>query len=251
MALLGLVLFVAGLCLVPLQETDLFFRLANGQEILRTGRVPAHNLFSFTFPKQPYLDSAWLFDVATAWLLSPGRFSRRGRGQDCNRAGDFRRSLSLAAPARFWPRDCSFAARGGRILHARAPGGTAPCGVFAGRGRGAIPAARLAGRPSQGLAARAGRCLVGQSARGCLCRSCACRSGGIGCAGRRNHHSFARFSTVCVQPCAGRRAVRAGPDGHAGRPGHLSLSRFPRRHLRHPSRGRVSALGVAFGRALW
>ena len=74
MALLGIALFVAGLCLVPLQETDLFFRLANGQEILRTGHVPGRNLFSFTFPDQPYLDSAWLFDVATAGLYRLGGF---------------------------------------------------------------------------------------------------------------------------------------------------------------------------------
>ena len=74
MALLGLVFFVAGLCLFPLQETDLFFRLADGQEILRTGHVPGRNLFSFTFPDQPYLDSAWLFDVATAGLFRLGGF---------------------------------------------------------------------------------------------------------------------------------------------------------------------------------
>jgi tetratricopeptide (TPR) repeat protein len=74
MALLGLVLFVASLCLVPLQETDLFFRLANGQEILRTGHVPGRNLFSFTFPDQPYLDPAWLFDLATAGLYRIGGF---------------------------------------------------------------------------------------------------------------------------------------------------------------------------------
>ena len=74
MALLGLVLFVASLCLLPLQETDLFFRLANGQEILRTGHVPGRNLFSFTFPDQPYLDSAWLFDLAMAGLYQLGGF---------------------------------------------------------------------------------------------------------------------------------------------------------------------------------
>jgi len=62
------------LCLVPLQETDVFFRLANGQEILRTGHVPGRNLFSFTFPDQPYLDSAWLFDLATAGLYRVGGF---------------------------------------------------------------------------------------------------------------------------------------------------------------------------------
>ena len=74
MALLGLVLFVASLCLLPLQETDLFFRLANGQEILRTGHVSGRNLFSFTFPDQPYLDSAWLFDLAMAGLYQLGGF---------------------------------------------------------------------------------------------------------------------------------------------------------------------------------
>ncbi|HEX7599362.1 MAG TPA: tetratricopeptide repeat protein [Polyangia bacterium] len=74
MALLGLMLFVAGLCLVPLQETDIFFRLANGEQILRTGSVPARNLFSFTFPDQPYLDSAWLFDLTAAAIYRLGGF---------------------------------------------------------------------------------------------------------------------------------------------------------------------------------
>jgi len=74
MALLGLVLFVAGLCLVPLQETDVFFRLANGEQILRTASVPGRNLFSFTFPQQPYQDSAWLFDASAASLYRLGGF---------------------------------------------------------------------------------------------------------------------------------------------------------------------------------
>ena len=74
MALLGLIVFVAGLCLVPLQETDIFFRLANGEQILRTGGVPGRNLFSFTFPDQPYPDSAWLFDLASAGIFRLGGF---------------------------------------------------------------------------------------------------------------------------------------------------------------------------------
>ncbi len=68
MALLGLLLFVAGLCLAPLQETDIFFRLANGQQILALGGIPKRNLFSFTFPDHPYLDSAWLFDAGVAGI---------------------------------------------------------------------------------------------------------------------------------------------------------------------------------------
>jgi hypothetical protein len=74
MSLFGLLLFVAGLCLSPLQETDIFFRLATGQEILATGSVPARNLFSFTFPDHPYLDSAWLFDVGAAAVFRIGGF---------------------------------------------------------------------------------------------------------------------------------------------------------------------------------
>jgi len=58
MALAGLLVFVAGLCLGPVQETDLFFRLASGEQFLRTGRILHRNLFSFTFPEAPYLDSA-------------------------------------------------------------------------------------------------------------------------------------------------------------------------------------------------
>ncbi|HEY5284557.1 MAG TPA: hypothetical protein VIM14_17330 [Polyangia bacterium] len=74
MALLGLLLFVAGLCLSPVQETDLFFRLASGEQFLRTGRILHRNLFSFTFPDTPYLDSAWLFDTAVALLYRLGGF---------------------------------------------------------------------------------------------------------------------------------------------------------------------------------
>jgi tetratricopeptide (TPR) repeat protein len=74
MALLGLLLFVAGLCLVPLQETDIFFRLAHGQQILASGSIPGRNLFSFTFPNHPYLDSAWLFDAGAAGIHRLGGF---------------------------------------------------------------------------------------------------------------------------------------------------------------------------------
>ena len=74
MALAGLLVFVAGLCTEPVQETDLFFRLAAGGEFLRTGALVHRNLFSFTFPNQPYLDSAWLFDVGAAMLYRLGGF---------------------------------------------------------------------------------------------------------------------------------------------------------------------------------
>jgi tetratricopeptide (TPR) repeat protein len=74
MALAGLLLFVAGLCLGPMQETDLFFRLKSGEEFLRTGHLVHQNLFSFTYPTAPYLDSAWLFDVVAALTYRLGGF---------------------------------------------------------------------------------------------------------------------------------------------------------------------------------
>jgi hypothetical protein len=74
MALAGLLVFVAGLCLGPVQETDLFFRLASGEQFLRSGALVHRNLFSFTYPEAPYLDSAWLFDTAAALLFRVGGF---------------------------------------------------------------------------------------------------------------------------------------------------------------------------------
>jgi hypothetical protein len=71
---LGLLLLVAGLCLVPMAETDLYFRLRTGEEILRAHALPRHNLFSFTFPDHPDPDPAWLFDVAVAALHRLGGF---------------------------------------------------------------------------------------------------------------------------------------------------------------------------------
>jgi tetratricopeptide (TPR) repeat protein len=74
MPLAGLLVFVAGLCLVPVTETDLFFRLAAGREFLRTGHGVHENLFSFTYPHEPYRDPAWLFDVGAAVLYRWGGF---------------------------------------------------------------------------------------------------------------------------------------------------------------------------------
>jgi hypothetical protein len=71
----ALLILVAHLALQPVAETDLFFRLAAGTEVLRRGRPFHENLFSFTFPQQPYLDSAWLFDVGAALLHRAGGFA--------------------------------------------------------------------------------------------------------------------------------------------------------------------------------
>src|SRR5687767_15148679 len=74
MPLVGLMVLVAGLCLVPMAETDLFFRMKVGEEILRVHALPGKNLFSFTFPDHPDIDPAWLFDVGAALVYRLGGF---------------------------------------------------------------------------------------------------------------------------------------------------------------------------------
>ena len=55
--LIALLAFVAQLSLRPMAETDLFFRIKAGQEILARHGLPGRNLFSFTYPDYPDLDA--------------------------------------------------------------------------------------------------------------------------------------------------------------------------------------------------
>ena len=61
-----LLLFVAGRCLVPMDETDLFFNLRLGEIIISTGHVPTENLLSFTYPAATDINLAWLFQIVLA-----------------------------------------------------------------------------------------------------------------------------------------------------------------------------------------
>ncbi|HET6149799.1 MAG TPA: hypothetical protein VFH68_19830 [Polyangia bacterium] len=70
----ALLVFAAGLALAPMTESDLFFRLAAGREILAHHAIPARNLFSFTAPDFPDLDASWLFEVGAAALFRAGGF---------------------------------------------------------------------------------------------------------------------------------------------------------------------------------
>jgi hypothetical protein len=72
--LLSLLAAVAGLALQPVSESDVFFRLKAGQEILARHALPGINLYSFTYPDYPDLDTAWLFEVGAAWLFARGGF---------------------------------------------------------------------------------------------------------------------------------------------------------------------------------
>jgi hypothetical protein len=64
--LLALSVFVAGRCLVPMDETDLFFNLRLGEVVLATHAVPRTNLLSFTAPDAPDVNLAWLFQIVLA-----------------------------------------------------------------------------------------------------------------------------------------------------------------------------------------
>jgi hypothetical protein len=74
--LAALLVFVAGLALRPMAESDLFFHLKAGQEILRRHGLPGRNLFSFTYPDYPDIDTSWLAEVGAAlvfaWRGFPG-----------------------------------------------------------------------------------------------------------------------------------------------------------------------------------
>ena len=70
----ALLAFVADLSLRPMAESDLFFRIKVGQEILARHGLPDRNLFSFTYPDHPDVDAAWLFEVGAAALYARGGF---------------------------------------------------------------------------------------------------------------------------------------------------------------------------------
>jgi hypothetical protein len=71
-ALAALLLFVAGRCLVPMDETDLFFNLRLGDLILAHHAVPRTNLLSFTWPDVRDLNLAWLFQIVLALAYRAG-----------------------------------------------------------------------------------------------------------------------------------------------------------------------------------
>jgi hypothetical protein len=72
--LAALLLFVAGLSLRPMAESDLFFHLKAGQEILARHGLPGRNLYSFTAPDYPDLDTSWLAEVGAAAVFAGGGF---------------------------------------------------------------------------------------------------------------------------------------------------------------------------------
>ena len=70
--LVALLLFAATRCLVPMDETDLFFNLRLGDLIRATHRIPRTNLLSFTYPEARDINLAWLFQVLLSWVFEHG-----------------------------------------------------------------------------------------------------------------------------------------------------------------------------------
>jgi tetratricopeptide (TPR) repeat protein len=71
-ALAALLLFVAGRCLCPMDETDLFFNLRLGDLVLAHHAVPRTNLLSFTWPEARDLNLAWIFQIILALAYRTG-----------------------------------------------------------------------------------------------------------------------------------------------------------------------------------
>ena len=68
----GLAIFVAGRCLVPMDETDLFYNLRLGEIIIQTRDVPRTNLLSFTYPDMRDPNLAWVFQILLALVHRAG-----------------------------------------------------------------------------------------------------------------------------------------------------------------------------------
>jgi tetratricopeptide (TPR) repeat protein len=54
----------------PLKDTDFWWHLRTGDLIRQTGQVPAHDLYTYTVPKAPWIDLHWGFQVAISWVYA-------------------------------------------------------------------------------------------------------------------------------------------------------------------------------------
>lgn len=64
LAVVSALLYVAAITVRPLNANDLFWHLATGREILRTGSLPRTDPFSFTSGGAAWIDHEWLWQVA-------------------------------------------------------------------------------------------------------------------------------------------------------------------------------------------
>ena len=83
-----------------LGDGDTGWHLRTGEWILAHGRVPDHDIFSFTRSGQPWFAWEWLWDVLFGWLHLHARHGRRGVGQQPGPGVDLRLAVPHGAPCR-------------------------------------------------------------------------------------------------------------------------------------------------------
>lgn len=72
---LALFAVLAGLLsIVPIFDSDVFWHLRTGQEILSEGRIERHDVYSHTARGRPFNNHEWLADVVMAWVHGLGGF---------------------------------------------------------------------------------------------------------------------------------------------------------------------------------
>jgi len=56
----------------PLKDTDFWWHLRTGDWIRASGKVPTHDLYTFSVPEHPWIDLHWIFQVALSWGYQHG-----------------------------------------------------------------------------------------------------------------------------------------------------------------------------------
>lgn len=79
-AAVAVALFAGALAMRPLNANDLFWHLASGREILRTGAVPRSDPFSFASDPGPWIDHEWLWQAAAQTIYVAASGGRPGAG---------------------------------------------------------------------------------------------------------------------------------------------------------------------------
>lgn len=69
-SVVNLVLFVVLITFHPIQNTDIWFHLKAGEEILSKESIPRAEYFSHTASGKEWTDQSWLFEVVTYFILS-------------------------------------------------------------------------------------------------------------------------------------------------------------------------------------
>ena len=93
-----------------LDDSDTYWQIAVGQQILNHGALPRVDVYSFSKLGEPWISSSWLAQVLYALKLQSGRLGRAGRGCrgldrcDLRAARVYPRAPHSRRPMRPWSR---------------------------------------------------------------------------------------------------------------------------------------------------